>query len=81
MDVSAGDWATDDGALVADRVLSQVRPGSIILLHDGLDGDVTSDRSVLVDALPRILDGLQARGLLPVRLDQLVGGPGYNTSC
>ncbi len=79
--VSAGDWATDDGALVADRVLSQVRPGSIILLHDGLDGDVTSDRSVLVDALPRILDGLQARGLLPVRLDQLVGGPGYNTSC
>ncbi len=79
--VSAGDWATHDGALVADRVLSQVRPGSIILLHDGLDGNVDADRSVLLDALPRILDGLQVRGLRPVRLDQLVGGRGYNASC
>ena len=62
-DVSAGDWATRDGALVAKRVLDKVRPGSIILLHDGIDGNIGADRSVILDALPRILDGIRARGL------------------
>ena len=80
-DVSAGDWATDDAALIAERVLRDVRPGSIILLHDGLDGDVDADRSVIVRALPLILDGLRDRGLQPVRVDELVGEPGYVDSC
>jgi peptidoglycan/xylan/chitin deacetylase (PgdA/CDA1 family) len=74
-DVSAGDWATDDAGLVARRILAGVKPGSIILLHDGLDGHPEVDRRVLVRALPMILDGLKAKGLKPVRLDQLVGGP------
>ncbi len=73
-EVSAQDWATPDPALVARRVLAEVRPGSIILLHDGLDGRVGVDRSVLVRALPLILDGLRAKGLTPVPLDQLIGG-------
>jgi peptidoglycan/xylan/chitin deacetylase (PgdA/CDA1 family) len=80
-DVSAGDWATTDGALVARRVLAKVHPGSIILLHDGLDGNVSADRSVLLTALPQILDGLRARGLQPVRLDQLLGKPAYAGKC
>ncbi len=80
-DVSAGDWATTDGALVARRVLAKVRPGSIILLHDGLDGNVSADRSVLLTALPLILEGLKARGLQPVRLDQLLGKPAYAGKC
>jgi peptidoglycan/xylan/chitin deacetylase (PgdA/CDA1 family) len=80
-DVSAGDWATHDPALVARRVLEQVRPGSIILLHDGLDGDVTADRSVVVHALPMILDGLRARGLHPVTLDRLLGTRPYVATC
>jgi len=73
-DVSAQDWVTKDPRLIARRILAGVRPGSIILLHDGLDGDVSVDRSVLVRALPLILDGLEAKGLKPVRLDQLIGG-------
>ncbi|MCA1847087.1 MAG: polysaccharide deacetylase family protein, partial [Actinobacteria bacterium] len=76
-DVSAGDWATNDGRLVAERVLRQVRPGSIVLLHDSIDGKITANRSVLLTALPLILDGLRARGLQPVRLDQMLGKPGY----
>jgi peptidoglycan/xylan/chitin deacetylase (PgdA/CDA1 family) len=76
-DVSASDWTTTDARLVARRVLAAVRPGSIIDLHDGLDGNTTVDRSVVVRALPMILDGLRARGLRPVRLDQLIGGPAY----
>jgi peptidoglycan/xylan/chitin deacetylase (PgdA/CDA1 family) len=80
-DVSAQDWSAHDGATVARKVLDQVRPGSIVLLHDGLDGTVTADRSVLIDALPIILDGLKAKGLEPVRLDELLGRPGYLEHC
>jgi peptidoglycan/xylan/chitin deacetylase (PgdA/CDA1 family) len=80
-DVSAGDWATRDAREVARAVLDDAEPGSIILLHDGLDGDVSADRSVLVRALPIILDGLDRRGLEPVRLDELLGDRGYGDHC
>jgi peptidoglycan/xylan/chitin deacetylase (PgdA/CDA1 family) len=80
-DVSAGDFATTNAQLVARRVLSRVRPGSIIDLHDGLDGRVDVNRSVLTRALPLILDGLQARGLKVVRLDALIGRAGYLSAC
>jgi peptidoglycan/xylan/chitin deacetylase (PgdA/CDA1 family) len=80
-DVSAGDWSADDGEAVARKVLDHVEPGSIILLHDGIDGTVTADRSVLIAALPIILDGLKAKGLEPVRLDELLGRPGYLDHC
>ena len=40
-------------------------------------GSLVADRSVVVRALPAILDGLAARRLRPVRLDALLGVPGY----
>ena len=80
-DTSASDWTDTDGARVAQHILDHVKPGSIILLHDGLDGNVHADRSVLRVALPLILDGLAARGLRPVTLDQLLGVPGYLDHC
>jgi peptidoglycan/xylan/chitin deacetylase (PgdA/CDA1 family) len=80
-DVSARDWVETDGQVVAREILDNVRPGSVILLHDGLDGKVTADRSVLRVALPLILDGLKAKGLIPVRLDELLGLPGYLADC
>jgi len=80
-DVSAGDWKTDDARLVAQRVLDDVEPGSIIVLHDGLDGSVTADRSVLVRAVPLILNGLARRDLKSVRLDALLGERGYGDHC
>lgn len=76
-DVSAGDWATHDPQLVARRILDRVRPGSIILLHDSLDGHVDADRRVVVEALPIILDGLERKGLDAVRVDELLGGSPY----
>lgn len=80
-DVSAEDWSDDDGQRVARRILDQVEPGSIILLHDGLDGEGTADRAVLTTALPLILDGLAARELTPVRVDELLDTPGYLDDC
>jgi peptidoglycan/xylan/chitin deacetylase (PgdA/CDA1 family) len=74
---SAGDWATNDAALVARRILANARPGAILLLHDGLDGNPEADRSVLERALPLIIDGLHAKGLSPVRLDRLLGTEAY----
>jgi peptidoglycan/xylan/chitin deacetylase (PgdA/CDA1 family) len=79
-DASGQDWALHDPAVVSDLILSKVRPGSIILLHDGLDGKVHADRSVLLQALPRILDGLREQGLRPVRLDEMLGVKPY-VSC
>ena len=80
-EVSAGDWKTKDARLVARRILDGVKPGSVILLHDGLDGTVTADRSVLVRAVPLILDGLERRHLKPVRLDAMLGERGYGRHC
>ena len=80
-DVSGGDWDTTDGRLVAERILRRVRPGSIILLHDSIDGNVDADRRVVLDALPLILDGLERKGLTPVRIDEMLGGPAYLGDC
>ena len=80
-EASGGDWNARDPAVVVRRVLARVRPGSVINLHDGLDGNLWADRSVLVRALPAILDGLERRGLHPVRLDVLLGVNGYDGHC
>ncbi|MDQ1596793.1 MAG: peptidoglycan-N-acetylglucosamine deacetylase [Microbacteriaceae bacterium] len=80
-DVSASDWKSHDPVALAHRILSRVRPGSIVDLHDGLDGDVLADRRVLIRALPLILRGLEKRGLQAVRLDVLLGRPGYRAGC
>ncbi len=79
-DTAAGDWATNNARLIAHRVLSHVRGGSIVLLHDGLDGNPHANRAVILRAVPLILAGLRAKGLHPVRLDRLLGGPAY-TAC
>ena len=76
---SAGDWATNDAQLVARRILAGARPGAILLLHDGLDGNPSANREVVVKALPLILDGLRAQGLSAVRLDHLLGTGDYQT--
>jgi peptidoglycan/xylan/chitin deacetylase (PgdA/CDA1 family) len=49
---------------IAAKIVSQVQPGSIVLLH--LGGEHT------LEALPAILDGLDAKGLEPVTLSELL---------
>ncbi|MFB7470277.1 polysaccharide deacetylase family protein [Kitasatospora sp. NPDC056184] len=66
-DVDAKDWSRPGPEAVAERVLSQVRPGSVILLHDG-----GGDRSQTVAALPAVITGLRARGYRIVTLDALL---------
>lgn len=63
-DVDPADY-TDPGAhAVADRTLAAVHPGAIVSLHFG--------HADTIDAMPAILDGLNARGLRPVTLTDLL---------
>jgi hypothetical protein len=71
------DHDSDDSLAIADNVLQSVRGGSIIDLNASVDGGSSRHTAAVVAALPMIIDGLRARGLRPVRLDQLVGGPAY----
>jgi peptidoglycan/xylan/chitin deacetylase (PgdA/CDA1 family) len=74
---SAGDWAQQNARTIARDIVRKAKPGSIILLHDGLDGRPSVDRTVLVRAMPLILEGLREKHLHPVGLDKLIGGPAY----
>jgi len=65
-DVDTEDWAMPGPEAIAETVLGQTKPGSVILMHDG-----GGDRSQTVAALPAILDGLLERGLEFVRFDEL----------
>jgi len=67
--VRSFDTAGLSAAAVARRVLARVRPGGIVLLHDG---GLPADR--VVETTRRILDGLATKGLAPVRLDRLLDG-------
>ncbi len=80
-DVEVADWEEADAQRLAANVLAKVRPGSIVLLHDGKEGILGAERSTTVAALPAILEGLRARGLAPVRLDTLLGTTGYLRKC
>jgi peptidoglycan/xylan/chitin deacetylase (PgdA/CDA1 family) len=55
--VDPDDWMMPGTAAIVGRVLAQVRPGAVILLHDG-----GGDRSQTVAALGTIIDTLRARG-------------------
>jgi peptidoglycan/xylan/chitin deacetylase (PgdA/CDA1 family) len=57
-------------AALARRVLEDVRPGAVITLHD----DSGSSRWVTVQALGRILQGLERRGYTTVTLSHLWRG-------
>jgi peptidoglycan/xylan/chitin deacetylase (PgdA/CDA1 family) len=53
--VDPRDWADPPATTVRDRVLKAVRPGSVILLHDGTGANTP-------EALPMILTGLADAG-------------------
>ncbi|MDG4774267.1 polysaccharide deacetylase family protein [Solwaraspora sp. WMMD792] len=68
-DVEPVDWAMPGTEIIAERVLDTTRNGSIVLLHDG-----GGDRSQVVAALPRIIEGLLERSFRFVAADEFVTG-------
>jgi peptidoglycan-N-acetylglucosamine deacetylase len=69
-DVDPNDWRKPPAATIVDRVLRHVRPGSVVLMHDG-----GGDRSHTVQALPEIIKRLRANGYRFVTLDEIANLP------
>ena len=62
-DTEGRDWTDAPAADLAAQTLARVRPGSVVLLHDG--------PAVTPELLDLLLRGLHGRGLRAVRLDEL----------
>lgn len=67
-DVDPADWTNPGAAAIGSRVLGAVRPGSIVLMHDG-----GGPRGGTLAALPGIIDALRARGYRLVTVTELLG--------
>ena len=68
--VDSLDWKGISGGQIAERILSRVDKGSIILCHNNSDH--------ILEALPMVLLGLKNKGLQAVRIDELVLTEGYS---
>ena len=62
---------------IVDRVLRLVRPGSILIFHDGFDAR-GGDRANTVAAVRRLLRALPAAGYQLVTVDRLLDVPAYH---
>jgi peptidoglycan/xylan/chitin deacetylase (PgdA/CDA1 family) len=71
-DIDAADWTLPGAQVIAQRIIKQLHPGAIILLHDGAPDGEKQDRSQTVAALPAILAAIKARGLQPVTLPRML---------
>ncbi|WP_245563532.1 polysaccharide deacetylase family protein [Longispora albida] len=67
-DVVGGDPFAKNADAIVNAVLSQAKPGSVVILHCT---DVTAPVTDL--ALPRIIAGLRAKGLEPAPLSEVLG--------
>ena len=65
--VNPEDYYGPGAKRIVKRVLEAVRPGSIVLMHDG-----GGDRSETVRAVPRIVQKLRARGYRLVSVPRLL---------
>ena len=67
-DVVPADWERPPVDAIVDRVLEDVRPGSIILLHDG-----GGDRTLTVQATDELIGKLKRMGYRFATVSQLLG--------
>jgi peptidoglycan-N-acetylglucosamine deacetylase len=67
-DVDPRDWSRPGATAIYDRVVSAVRDGSIVLMHDG-----GGPREETVAALDGIIRALKARGYGLVTVSELLG--------
>lgn len=71
-DDAPGDWHPKTADSLVKETLARAHPGAIILLHDGLENAAGISRNPTVEALPRIIDDLRARGYAFVTVADLL---------
>jgi peptidoglycan/xylan/chitin deacetylase (PgdA/CDA1 family) len=74
-DDAARDWERRSADDLVARAVQETTPGAIILLHDGLNLDHQADRTATVEALPRIIEQLRAKGYRFVTVPELLHLP------
>ncbi|BCJ87296.1 polysaccharide deacetylase family sporulation protein PdaB [Effusibacillus dendaii] len=67
-DTDSLDWKNPGVDAIVNRVLSKAHPGDIILMH------ASDSCKQTVEALPRIIDGLRAKGYQFVTVSELIAG-------
>lgn len=67
--VDSLDWKGLSGSQITERVIANIEPGFIVLMHNASDH--------IVEALPLILLSVQNKGMTAVRLDELVYSENY----
>jgi peptidoglycan/xylan/chitin deacetylase (PgdA/CDA1 family) len=68
-DVDPRDWSLPGIGAIYANIVGHVRPGSIVLMHDG-----GGPRSETLAALPQIIDTLRGRGYRFTTVTELLGG-------
>ena len=68
--VAGFDWKAIAPEKITENILKRVRPGSIVLLHDG-DDTLKNSRYKTVLALPAIIEGMLSKNLRVAPLDEL----------
>ena len=66
-DVDTADWQHRNPAMTCNIAVNNAKAGSIVLMHD--------IHAPTVDAVECVIDGLRAKGLRPVSLDEMVAKP------
>ncbi len=76
-DNMTGDWKADkSGEEIVQAIVQRVKPGSVIVLHDGRDSRPSYDRSQMLQALPLVIEPLKKRGFDFVTIPELLESDG-----
>ncbi|MGL5206175.1 MAG: polysaccharide deacetylase family protein [Acidaminococcaceae bacterium] len=70
-DIIPRDWTNPGTEKIVSRVVENVKPGSVVLLHDGDSPANSGSREQTVQALPMIIDQLRAEGYSFVTIAEL----------
>ncbi|MBM7666059.1 peptidoglycan/xylan/chitin deacetylase (PgdA/CDA1 family) [Solibacillus kalamii] len=72
-DIDSLDWQEDPPEVIASRVVDNIHPGAIILMHDGAES--TGDRTNTILSLQQIIPKLQEQGYEFVTVPDLLSIP------
>ncbi|MCX2979641.1 polysaccharide deacetylase family protein [Halieaceae bacterium IMCC14734] len=76
MGVHGSDWSEKDAGLITDAILADIKPGAIVLLHDGhadvADPDAQDSRAATVAATRALIVALRADGYRFLTVSELL---------